>query len=280
MTLFYKIIIGDWVEAAKLVDSNSVGLCVTSPPYIDMRGVMKWPSYEVFLEKMEKCLCEVYRVLKPGRVLGLNVPPQYIWKEKRYDLGFDLLNVAMKRCNFKLEEPIIWAKPRNMANSDGSKRFGNFLKFPYPFYYKPNAIYEFIFILTKGKLSRISMGHKSKFIKESRVLGSMIKYNSDIWELHTSSQENPWDVYLDDSAHIAMYPEILPELVIKFYSLKEDIVLDPFVGSGTTLASAKKNQRSCIAVEIDKSMLPLIKKKTNWLQRDLDNAVEYEIVEL
>ena len=258
------------------MESNSVGLVVTSPPYLDMRGVMKWNSYEAFLEKMKDCFTEIYRVLKPGRIFALNVSPGYIWKEKNYDVGFDFLNIAMKDCNFKLEEPIIWTKPSGMT-SGASNRFGNYLKQPYPFYYKPNRTWEFIFILTKGKMTTVSFGHKSKFVEDSRVVGDMKAFNSNIWKLGTSSQENCWNYKFDDSAHTAMYPQQLSDLVIQFYSMVGDVVLDPFLGSGTTLESARMLERSCIGIEMREELIPLIKRKCNWQQQSIGEKIDWII---
>ena len=277
MSLFYKLIIGDWTDVSNNIESNSIGLCVTSPPYIDMRGVMYWSSYDAFLEKMKDYFKEIYRVLHPGRVFALNISPEYIWKEKKYDIGFDFLNIAMKDCNFNLEESIVWVKPTGMTGG-ASKRFGNYIKQPFPFMYKSNRIYEFIFILTKGKMDRISMGHKSKkFKEENRVVGDMKAYNSNIWKLGTSSQDNPWDYKHDDSAHTAMYPKQLSDLVIRFYSLKGDIVLDPFLGSGTTLESARTLERSCIGIEMREELIPLIKTKTHWNQQGIEKNIEWVI---
>ena len=277
MNLFYKLIISDAEEALKNIESNSIGLVVTSPPYYQMRDVMKYRSYDEFLDKMERIFIEVYRTLKPGRIFALNVADHYIEKEKDYDVGIDLYNIARKECNFKSVEHIIWVKPTGMT-SGASKRFGNFLKQPYPFIYKPNRIWEFVFILTKGNMDRISMGHKSsKFKEENIVVGDMKKYNSNIWSLGTSSQENPWDYKLDDSLHTAMYPQMLSDLVIQFYSLKGDVVLDPFLGSGTTLESARTLERSCIGIEMREELVPLVKTKTHWNQQGIDSKVEWII---
>ena len=277
MNLFYKLIVDDAEKALKGIESNTVGLIVTSPPYYDMRGVMNYKNYDEFLDKMESIFVEIYRVLKPGRVFALNVPDGYIYKEKDYDVGLDLYYIARKKCNFRDEEKIIWVKPTGM-NSGASKRFGNYIKQPYPFYYKPNRIWEFIFITTKGKMTEISFGHKSsKFKEENIVVGNMKAYNSNVWKLGTSSQDNPWDYKHDDSAHTAMYPKQLSDLVIQFYSLKWDIVLDPFLGSGTTLESARTLERSCIGIEMREELVPLIKTKTHWNQQGIEEKVEWII---
>ena len=273
MNLFYKLIIDDAEKALKRMESNSVGLCVTSPPYYMMRDVMHYKSYDDFLQKMERIFQEIYRVMKPGRCFALNVPDGYIEKNKDYDVGLDLYYIARKKCNFRDEEKVIWVKPTGM-NSGASKRFGNFIKRPYPFYYKPNRIWEFIFILTKGKMLD---PHKNRIVERSKVFGDMKAFNSNLWKLGTSSQDNPWNYKFDDSAHTAMYPESLSDLVIKFYSLVGDIVLDPFVGSGTTILSAIKNQRSCVGVEMREELIPLIKRKCNWQQQSIGERIEWII---
>lgn len=274
--LFYKLIIDDAEEALKRMDSNSVGLCVTSPPYYDMRGIMKYKNYDEFLDKMERIFVETYRVLKPGRVFALNVPDGYIYKEKDYDVGLDLYYIARKVCNFRDEEKLIWKKPTGMT-SGASKRFGNFLKQPFPFIYKPNRIWEFVFILTKGSMTRVTMSPRSKILEASKVLGDMKKFNSNLWELGTSSQDNPWDFKHDDSAHTAMYPQSLPDLVIQLYSLKGDVVLDQFLGSGTTMESARTLERSCIGIEMRDELIPLIKTKCHWQQQGIGQKIDWII---
>ncbi|MCK4329786.1 site-specific DNA-methyltransferase [candidate division WOR-3 bacterium] len=277
MNLFYKLIIDDAEEALKDIESNSIGLVVTSPPYYQMRDVMQYKSYDEFLDKMERIFKDIYRVMRPGRVFALNVPDGYIDKGKDYDVGLDLYFIARNMCNFKDEEKIIWMKPTGML-SGASKRFGNFLKQPYPFIYKPNRIWEFVFILTKGNMNRISMGHKSsKFKEENIVVGDMKAYSSNVWHLGTSSQDNPWDYKLDDSDHTAMFPQMLSDLVIQFYSLKGDVVLDPFLGSGTTLESARTLERSCIGIEMRSELIPLIKTKCHWLQQGIGEKIEWII---
>ena len=276
MNLFYKLIIDDAQKALKCIESNTVGLIVTSPPYYDMRGVMKYKNYDEFLDKMESIFLEMYRVLKPGRVFALNVPDGYIYNEKDYDVGLDLYYIARKKCNFRDEEKIIWVKPTGM-NSGASKRFGNFLKYSYPFYYKPNRIFEFLFILTKGPMTKITMGHRSKRLEESRVVGDMKKFNSNVWHLGTSSQDNPWNYKFDDSAHTAMYPQDLSDLVIQLYTLKGDVVLDPFLGSGTTLESARTLERSCIGIEMREELVHLIKTKCHWTQQGIGEKVDWII---
>lgn len=278
MNLFYKLFIDDAEKALKSMESNSVGLIVTSPPYFQMRDVMKYKSYEDFLDKMERIFAEIYRVLKPGRVFALNVPDGYIDQGKDYDVGLDLYYIARKKCNFRDEEKIIWVKPSGMT-SGASKRFGNYIKQPYPFIYYPNRVWEFIFILTKGKMTTVSFGHKSKFVEASRVVGDMKAYNSNLWKLGTSSQDNPWNYKFDDSAHTAMYPQLLSDLVIQFYSLVGDVVLDPFVGSGTTILSAINYQRSCVGIEMREELIPLIKRKCNWQQQAIGEKIEWSIEE-
>lgn len=268
MKLTYTLFVGDAEEVLHGLDDDSVDMVVTSPPYFDMRGDIEWPSYNAYLSKMDNILREIHRVLKRGRVLALNVPESYKSGETNYDIGLDLYYIATVINNFITQEKIIWRKPDGMVGTASSKRFGNFLKYSYPFYYKPNRVYEFIFILSKGKIKppgRANIALQSEIIRDRR------KYSTNVWDIGTSSMEHPGDKL----KHSSMYPLEVAKLPIQYWSFVGDVVLDPFLGSGTTMQACKELRRSCVGIEINEAYLPLIKKKTEWTQQDLNKDIEY-----
>lgn len=79
--------------------------------------------------------------------------------------------------------------------------------------------------------------------------------------------------------HLAMFPEELPKRLIKMFSFVDDTILDPFLGSGTTILAAKNLDRNSVGFEINKKFLPLIKEKIGADKEDLFKGVNFEIIE-
>jgi len=231
-----------------------------------MRGELKWQSYEEYLDKMDRIFHLIYKKLRYGRCFCLNVPLIYISNKKKYLVGLDLLNIALKY--FELEVDIVWVKPFGITTRRAS---GNFIKHSYPFYLKFDALHEYIFVLTKGKLK------KPKERGEPIALDK--KFLADVWQVPTASA----DAFYKKKANIglkkhrAMFPLILPETLIEIYSYKYERVLDPFLGSGTTLLACKNKSRSGVGIEIDESWLEVIKRKIGFGQQTLE-GVNFRIV--
>jgi DNA modification methylase len=263
-----KVIFGDSEEVLKSFSDNSIHLIVTSPPYYTMRNQMKWNSYEEYLEKMRRIFVECFRILRPGRVCIVNVC-DYLVDGTKYPIPADFIRMLIS-IGFKYEDDIIWVKPLGVGKNNGSgKRAGNFIKFGFPLYFKPNNRYEHILIFRKGKLDFSQFQYKEKIdYREFK------KYLSDVWEFPTVIK-NQWNV---NKKHVAEFPEKLPYLCISLYSLRNEIVLDPFLGSGTTMKVAKMLGRSCIGIEINREYEDMIKQKVGFGQKSLNFDVEYEIV--
>lgn len=136
-------------------------------------------------------------------------------------------------------------------------------------YYYPNNLYEHVLVFRKGKFDFDSVPKKKK--QESKIDIEYAKkhWANDIWEMlpETVNQFNK-------GAHPAMFPEELPEALIRLYSYKGEIVLDPFLGSGTTTKVARQLERNSVGYEINRAYLDTIKIKTNYRHGDPD----FEIV--
>lgn len=261
-----SVYIGDAEEVLETFEDEYFHLCVTSPPYYDMRGEMKWKSYEDYLDKMDRIIHLIYKKLRYGRCFCLNVPLIYISRGKKWLVGLDLLNISLKY--FNLEADIIWLKPFGIATRKAS---GNFIKHNYPFYLKFDAVHEYIFVLVKGKLK------KPKEKGEPITLDK--KFFADVWQMPTASADAFYkkkeNVGL--KKHRAMYPLILPETLIEIYSYRYERVLDPFLGTGTTLLACKNKSRSGVGIELDDTWLEVIKRKVGFNQQTLE-GVDFKIV--
>jgi DNA modification methylase len=221
-----------------------------------MRGAVHYDSYEDFLTKMEQNFKEMYRVLELGRYCCVNIA-DYTYEDKIYPIPFDFHHL-LTEVGFIYEDDIIWQKPDGMSNS---KRFGCFIQNPYPLYYHPAQIYEHILIFRKGREVQHYQSNKVDWRK-------YMQYKSNIWKLQPEG----------DNEHCAIFPEMLPELLITLYSYQFDTVLDPFLGSGTTMKVAINLNRNCIGYEIEPKYIDLIKNKVGWSQQELEGEIKYEII--
>lgn len=263
-----KVIFGDSEEVLKSFSDNSIHLIVTSPPYYTMRNSIVWKSYDEYLDKMKRIFTECFRTLKEGRVCIVNVC-DYLLNGTKYPIPADFIRI-LTSIGFNYEDDIIWVKPLGVGKNNGSgKRAGNFVKLGFPLYFKPNNRYEHILIFRKGKLDFKQFQNKEKV--DYREFKNFL---SDIWEFSTAIR-NQWNV---SKMHVAEFPEKLPFLCISLYSLKDEIVLDPFLGSGTTMKVAKLLGRSSIGIEINQEYAEMIKEKVEFGQQSLDSDIRYEIV--
>jgi DNA modification methylase len=255
MICWAKIIIGDSRKMIEL-KNESVGLIVTSPPYWNIKdyGVSGQIGYSQTLHEYLKDLYRVweecFRVLKPGRRLCINIGDQFArsiiyGRYKIIPLHAEVISQCEK-IGFDYMGAIIWQKKTTMNTTGGAVVMGSY---PYP----PNGMieidYEFILVFKKpGKIK-----DAPKEIKESSKLAKeeWKEYFSGHWRFEGEKQIE----------HEAMFPEELPKRLIKMYSFEGDTVLDPFVGSGTTLKVALELRRNAIGYEINEKFLEVIKRK-------------------
>jgi DNA modification methylase len=258
-----KVIIGDSRKMIELRDEE-VDLIITSPPYWHIKdyGVPRQIGYgqtlHQYLKDLYRVWSECFRVLKPGRRLCINIGDQFAravfyGKYKVIPLHAEII-CQCERIGFDYMGAIIWQKKTTMNTTGGAVVMGSY---PYP----PNGMieidYEFILIFKKpGKLQNVS-----KEIKESSKLTKeeWKDYFSGHWKFAGEKQ----------LGHEAMFPEELPKRLMKMFSFVNDTILDPFVGSGTTLKVALELQRNAIGYEINENFVEIIKRKFNINQAGL-----------
>ena len=252
-----KVIFGDARNMAE-IPSSSIHLVVTSPPYWKMRGLLVWKDYNEYTVAMKTVLKEIFRVLKTGRVACINIG-DYLDTEEghKYPLVADFIKWGQE-LGFRYEDMIIWVKPFGAGTSSGSggsgKRAGNFIKYGFSLYFRPNNRWEAIIIFRKGEINYETYPVDKRPIADWRVLH---QYLGDVWEFPCATR-----IANDDSAcHPAEFPEILPDLCIQFYSLPGETVLDPFLGSGTTIRSAIRLKRYGVGYEINPEYKHYIERK-------------------
>lgn len=246
------------------LDSNSVQLIATSPPYFNVKEYSQWESYEEYINWLKQIFIECYRVVQKGRMCCVNISTIIQPREKRSEeskripLPFHFVNI-MEEIGFKFLEDIIWIKPEGSAKN----RNGRFYQDRQPVQYKPNVINEYIFVFQKpmkGLIDKIVRSYAGD-IKEFSLVKDGYE-RSNVWYINPETK----------SKHLAPYPEELSDKIIKYYSYVDDIVLDPFMGSGTTAVSCIKQNRNYVGYEIHKKyvtniILPRIEEIKNNLNK-------------
>ncbi len=266
----HLVVIGDCRNMAE-VENDSVQLVVTSPPYFNVKdygldNIGSINEYGVYLRAMRQVFSECYRVLEEGRYCCVNVS-DVISGEMKYPTPCHYV-ALLQRAGFDYRDDIVWKTPSGIGSKSAGgtgKRFGTLIQNPYPMYYYPNNIYEHILFFRKGKFDFKAVSKEEKEQARIDVQEAKRRWSTDIWEMVPEIKNK----YTKDT-HPAMFPEELPEALIRLYTYPGETVLDPFLGSGTTTKVAKALERDSIGYEINAAYLPAIKKKTGYWQGDRD----------
>jgi len=250
-----KIIIADSRAMAEVGD-ESIDLVVTSPPYWHIKdyGVSGQIGYGQSLHEYLRDLYyvwqECFRVLRPGSRLCLNIGDQFAraavyGRYKVIPLHAEFIAQGEK-IGFDFMGSVIWQKKTTMNTTGGAVVMGSY---PYP----PNGIieidYEFIHVFKKpGKTKKVSTAIKeiSKLSREEWK-----EYFAGHWYFGGARQ----------LGHEAMFPQELPRRLIRMFSFRGDTVLDPFLGSGTTVKVALDLGRNAVGYEINEGFLETIREK-------------------
>jgi DNA modification methylase len=247
------------------LDDNSLQLVVTSPPYFNVKdygpskgNIGAMASYAQYLDAVRKVFCECYRVLDYGRYCCVNIS-DIISEKHKYPIPAHYV-AMLEDIGFTYRDDIIWKKPKGVgANgaSGAAKRFGVFMQNPWPMYYYPNNIYEHILVFRKGNFDFKKL--TAKKTKKARIdIATARGYiDCDIWEF--APQKSAGGI-----RHPAMFPDILPETLINLFTYKDETVLDPFLGSGTTSKVARALGRNSVGYEINLSYLSVMKRKIGF----------------
>jgi len=258
---FGKIIIGD---SRKMTDLNngSIDLIITSPPYWHLKdyGVPGQIGYGQTLHEYLKSIYyvwdECFRVVREGGRFCLNIGDQFArsiiyGRYKVIPIHAEFISQCEK-IGFDFMGSIIWQKKTTMNTTGGANIMGSF---PYPSNGIVEIDYEFIHIFKKP-------GDSKKINKEIKEVSKLSKeewkeYFSGHWYFGCARQ----------LGHEAMFPDELPRRLIKMFTFVGDTVLDPFLGSGTTVKVALELKRNGIGYEINKDFLNFIKRKINQTEK-------------
>ena len=247
-------IINDNILTTDTIESNSIDLIVTSPPYnvdIQYNSHNDDIVYADYLKFSRSWLSRCYDFMKDDGRFCLNIP---LDKNKggQQSVGADLTIIA-KQIGFKYHSTIVW----NEGNISRRTAWGSWMSATAPYVIAP---VELIVILYKKRWRKTSGSKISDITKEE-----FMNWTNGVWTFSGESKKK--------IGHPAPFPIELPRRCIKLFSFVDDTVLDPFLGSGTTLVATKMLNRKGIGIEIDPQYCALAKKRIN----DLPNMQQQEL---
>jgi site-specific DNA-methyltransferase (adenine-specific) len=246
---------GDARRMAKLPD-NSVALVVTSPPYfagkqyeeeLEREGVPA--SYLEYLELLRDVFAECARVLEPGGRIAVNVAN--LGRKPYRSLSADVIRILQDDLGLLLRGEVVWRKGEGAS---GNCAWGSFRSASNPVL---RDITERVVIASKGRFDRAGtrteraktgLPHENTVTSDEFMAATL-----DVWELPAESAQRV--------GHPAPFPVELPERLIRLFTFKGDVVLDPFLGSGTTLVAAARTGRRGVGYDTDKAYVAIAKAR-------------------
>jgi len=222
-------------ENMKDIPDNSVHLMITSPPYNVSKEYDEDLSLKEYLDLLHKVFKETFRVLVHGGRACINVAN--IGRKPYIPLS-DYVSHIMIDLGFDMRGEIIWNKA---AGAGVSTAWGSWQSASNPIL---RDTHEYILVFSKGDYKRERKEKQNTITKDQ-----FIEWTKSIWTMNPESAKKV--------GHPAPFPEELPYRLIQLYSFLDDIILDPFMGSGTTAVSALKSDRKFIGYDTDKSYIKL-----------------------
>jgi len=266
-----RLIPGDCIAGLRTLPDASVHCCVTSPPYWGLRdyghdgqiGLEKTP--DAYVARMVEVFREVRRVLRDDGTLWLNLGDSYAGSTMTANLKQkDLVGVpwrvafALQADGWWLRQDIIWHKPNPMPESVRDRC---------------TKAHEYVFLLTKSEryfydaeaVSEESVGRErfGNWIKGQPCPDRQDNHRQDMTPTTTRNRRSVWTVTTKpySGAHFAVMPPDLVEPCIRAGCPEGGTVLDPFAGSGTTLAVAAELGRNAIGCELNPDYIELAERR-------------------
>jgi len=231
-------------EQMKEIPDNSLHLMITSPPYNVSKEYDNDLSLSEYLTLLKNAFSETYRVLINGGRACINVANL---GRKPYIPLSDYISKIMIEIGYNMRGEIIWNKA---ASASTSTAWGSWQSASNP---TLRDIHEYILIFSKGDYKRERSKEEKEIIKDSITKEQFMEWTKSIWTMNAERAKK--------IGHPAPFPEELPFRLIQLFSFETDIILDPFMGSGTTAVSALKSNRHFIGYEIDANYINLANRR-------------------
>lgn len=252
-----QLFCGDSRDLSAIADS-SIALVVTSPPYFAGKayeaalGEGHIPgSYLEYLEMLRDVFTECRRVLEPGGRIAVNVAN--LGRKPYRSLSADVIGILQDDLGLLLRGEIIWQKARGAT---GSIAVGSYLSAANPVV---RDITERVIVASKGRFDRaIARKEREKrglpfenTITKDEFFASVL----DVWELRPEHARRV--------GHPAPFPVELPERLIQLYTYRDDVVLDPFLGSGSTAVAALRAGRHYVGFDTDPDYVAIAERRVS-----------------
>ncbi|MEW6569049.1 MAG: site-specific DNA-methyltransferase [Chloroflexota bacterium] len=227
-------------EAMDELPDCSVHLMVTSPPYNAGKDYDEDLTLDEYLGFLGRVWHEVYRVLVPGGRACVNVANlgrrPYI--PLHASIALDMIKIG-----FQMRGEIIWQKG---SSAGASTAWGSWMSPSNP---TLRDTHEYILVFSKGTFGRNeALGRKATVTKEA-----FLEYTKSVWSFPAESATKV--------GHPAPFPVELPHRLIQLYTYQDEVVLDPFMGSGQTALAAIQGQRHYMGYDIDPQYVELANRR-------------------
>lgn len=232
-----------------LIPDNSIHLMVTSPPYSATKQYDEDLTLKEYLKLLKDVFTEVYRVLVPGGRACINIANL---GRKPYIPLHSFIISDMLNIGYLMRGEIIWHK----GASAGSCAWGSWKSAANPVL---RDIHEYIMIFSKDTLKRPK---KDKIDTITR--DEFLEYTQSVWTFQPESAKR--------IGHPAPFPIELPYRLIQLYTFEDDIVLDPFAGSGSTAIAALKSNRNFICCDSKKEYVDLSNKRVKEMIEEMSTV--------
>lgn len=227
-------------ESMDELPDNSVNLMVTSPPYNVGKDYDDNLSLDEYRELLKRVFKETYRVLVPGGRTCINIANL---GRKPYIPLHSFIIEDMHEIGFLMRGEIIWDKG---SSASPSTAWGTWLKANNPVL---RDVHEYILVFSKETFTRKNPTKRKSTITKEEFL----EFTKSVW--HFSAER------ASKVGHPAPFPVELPYRLIQLYTFEGDVVLDPFVGAGTTCIAALQTKRKYVAYDIDRKYCDLAERR-------------------
>jgi len=269
-----EIIIDDARQALRSFEDNTFQCCVTSPPYWSLRDygisgqIGAEDSLQEYIDDLVSIFREIRRTLKEDGTLWLNIGDSYTsgnrtWRDtdkKNPARGMsyrpptppglkpkDLIGVpwllafALQKDGWYLRSDIVWNKPNCQPESVKDR---------------PTRSHEYVFLFSKS----LKYQYDFEAIKEPSTNGKGLKNRRTVWNINTNGFKG---------SHFAVFPPELVELCLLAGSKKNELVLDPFLGSGTVAKVCLENGRRCVGIELNPEYAEIARERISSVTQNL-----------